>query len=458
MPVKVVVPQLGESVYEGTVVKWFKDEGQEIGRDEPVVEIMTDKINIEIPSPAAGKIGKLLAKEGDVVKVNQLLAVILKPSESPSDLESFLAEAPASAPAKGEAPISSITQSVSGDGDRRDEKTREPLKEEIPVEQQLLTQPLTPPTAWSPSQRPASQTSATQSQTSPQGAVPSRLSPAVRRLARENNLDLSMIKGTGRHGRISKRDVEMFIASGVTRTVGAPAPQRELVVEEVKLLGRRKAIAKAMQRSHREVAEVTTFTDVDMSRISEIRAKYKDMVKEKWGVNLTFMPFIIKAAVETLKEYPYVNASLDEERIYLKKFYNVGVAVDTDDGLIVPNVKSADTKTIVQIAVEITDLAERARTNKLTLTDVQQGTFSITNAGGYGALLSTPIINYPEVAILGVHAIKKRPVVRDGQIVVRDMMYLALTFDHRIMDGVYAVRFLEAVKKRLEEPELLLLS
>jgi 2-oxoglutarate dehydrogenase complex dihydrolipoamide succinyltransferase (E2) component len=449
MPVTIVVPQLGESVVEGTVGKWLKKEGEPIAKDEPIVEIITDKINIELPAPAAGTLGKITVPEGTVAQVGQQLGVILQQGES----------LPAGSQAAPAQPSSA----------------RPPA-------------PPAPPAGGAPAREPAPARAGTAVADAPSGDD-QRVSPAVRKLLKEHSLDLSGIRGSGMGGRVTREDVLNHIEAGkiaASAGAGAPSPQpapglapgrapvapkplkpipgaaftqpgsREEVVQP--LTNVRKKIAENMLRSRHSAAHCSTWDEVDMTALVEMRARLKERIKTTYGVNLTYMPFIMKAVVRALREFPILNASMTESEVHFKKYYNIGVAVHRDQGLIVPVVHDADRKTMLQLSQEIEDLGSRARADKLTLNDIQGGTFTITNAGMFGATASTPIINYPEVGVLGVHLIQERPVVRDHRIVIRQMMTLVLSFDHRLVDGTPAVQFLHRVKELLEDPESWLLD
>jgi 2-oxoglutarate dehydrogenase complex dihydrolipoamide succinyltransferase (E2) component len=459
MPVTIVVPQLGESVVEGTIGKWLKKVGDPIAKDEPIVEIITDKINIELPAPSAGTMGPIAVPEGAVAQVGDPLGVILGPGESapaggaPAGAGAPAKAAPAPAPAKAGSPSA-------------------------------------PPASGSAPSRPAAAGAPVMAGTALASSpdAPSsdgmRLSPAVRKLVKEHQLDVSRIRGSGMGGRVTREDVLGAIESGTAVAAApaqAPAPGRAAEaapapkplkpipapsfltegadeVERKPLTNVRKRIAENMTRSKHTAAHCATWDEVDMTALVELRGRMKERVRKEYGVSLTYMPFLMKAVVRALREYPILNASMTDTEVHLKKFYNIGVAVHRDQGLIVPVVKAADRKTLLQLASEIEDLGSRARSDKLTLDDIQGGTFTITNAGMFGATASVPIINYPEVAILGVHLIQERPVVREGRIVIRWMMNLVVSFDHRIVDGTPAVQFLHRVKELLEDPESWLLD
>jgi pyruvate dehydrogenase E2 component (dihydrolipoamide acetyltransferase) len=410
------LPDIGEGVAEGEVVKWLVKEGDEVKENQPLVEIMTDKVNVEIPSPKPGIIQKLMAKEGEVVKVGQALLSIEEKGGQPTG----------SAPER--------TPVASKPSPSTSAETHTPATpQEIPL--------AAPPQA----SRKPDEVLAT---------------PATRKLARDLGVDISIIQGTGRGGRITDEDVQRFKQLGralaaVTVTTSGP---RGIEVR-VPLRGIRRKVAEHMLKSKNATAQVTHVDEVDMTEIVHLRERAKASA-EKRGVKLTYLPFVIKALIPALKQYPYLNSSLDDEKeeIVLKKYYNIGIATDTESGLVVPVIKDAERKSITQLATEIATLSEKAHAGQLALNEVQGSTFTITNVGGIGGVFATPIINYPEVAILGLHKITKRPVVQDNQITIRDMTYLSLSFDHRVLDGAIAARFVNAIKQYLEDPKLLLLE
>jgi len=417
MAFDVKVPQMGESVHEGTIVEWKVAEGDKVKRDQPLVEIMTDKVNVEIPADVEGTVRKILAKSGDVVQVGMVLCTI---------------------DAEGEAPPP-------------EKKKEEPKKEAAPK-----------PKAAEP--KPAAKAPA-----APATGKIAQMAPSVRRMARDLGLDPNTLVGSGPEGRVTKEDVQA--AAGGARPQAAPATPakpgyippplsaggEEKIEERMPLEGPRKLISDHMIRSRQTAAHVTTFEDCDFTELVEYREKNKNDFLEKYGVKLTYMPFIMKAAVEGLKEFPKLNASMTDTEIIYKKYYNIGMAVAKESGLIVPVVHNADRKSIIELAIEMNDLGNRARLEQLKLDEVQGGTFTLTNAGMFGATASTPIINQPQVAILGIHNIAPKPVVRDGEIVIRHMMTFCLSFDHRLIDGHTAVQFLHSVIGMLESPATLLL-
>lgn len=426
MPTPIVVPQMGESVVEGTVGHWMKSEGDAIAKDETVVEIMTDKINVELPAAEAGILGKILVPEGTVVAVGAEIGIILGPGES--------------LPAGISTPRATVVH-AGGDGGGSQVLTR--------VAAATLT------------------VSADEDK---------RSSPVVRRLLREYNLELKDIPATGAGGRVTKEDVLKFVrertpataAKSLPPSKGTPlmAPAAPVAppaykpaplaagepVERIPLAGVRKVIADHMVRSKQISPHVMSMDEVDLTELVRVREAKKAQWKAAAGANVTYMPFFVKAVVAALREFPNVNASVEGDQIVYRKYYHIGVAVARDQGLIVPVVKFADQKPILQIARELADLSDRARRDALTLPEITGSTFTLTNAGMFGALASTPIINQPELAIIGMHQIQKRPVVRNNQIVIRDMMYLTISFDHRIIDGHVAVQFLRRVCEWLENP------
>jgi pyruvate dehydrogenase E2 component (dihydrolipoamide acetyltransferase) len=391
------LPDIGEGVAEGEVLKWLVKEGDSVKEDQPLVEVMTDKVNVQIPAPRTGSVSKILVKEGDVAKVGQTIMVI-------DDGSGQAAAAPAPAPQAPRPSMVSQPQVVAA-------------------------------------------------------GLGTLATPATRRLARELSVDISTVKGTGPQGRITDEDVRRS-ASGpgtVVTTMAPPAAGMGPLEETVPLRGIRRTIAEHMIKSKETTAQVTHVDEADVTELVLLREAFKGSA-EKRGVKLTYLPFIIKALIPALKEFPYVNSSLDEQSgsIVLKKYYNIGVATDTEQGLVVPVIRNADTKDIFELAGEIEKLAGKARGGQLSLDEVKGSTFTVTNVGAIGGLFATPIINYPEVAILGLHKIAKRPVVREGNVEIRDMTYLSLSFDHRVLDGAYAARFTSRVVETLQDTKKLL--
>jgi pyruvate dehydrogenase E2 component (dihydrolipoamide acetyltransferase) len=393
------LPDIGEGIAEGEILKWLVREGDNVKEEQPLVEVMTDKVNVQIPSPRTGKISRILAKEGDVVQVGQVILVI----------DSGTAEQPAP---------SRQTQTTARPATAMSQQVQAPRQPGVATAEGVLA------------------------------------TPATRKLAREMGVDVTSLQGSGAMGRITDEDVRKAAGHGqAAAAVPAIARPDE---ERVPVRGLRKIVAERMAKSIHTTAQVTHVDEADVTELLLLREASQGTAEKK-GVKLTFLPLIIKAVIPALKEFPYTNASLDEQtnEIVLKKSYNIGIATDTENGLVVPVVKNADKKDVFEIAGEIQQLAAKARAGQLTLDDVHGSTFTITNQGSVGGLFATPIINYPESAILGTHTISKRPLVRDGKIEVRDVMYMSLSFDHRILDGAYAARFMNKVISIVEDPRLL---
>ena len=410
--ISIKVPPLGESIVEATVSRWLKKKGDSVASGDTIVELETDKITVEVPAPRAGVISSLAVAEGDVVKVDQLLGE--------------LDETAAGAAPSATAPAASA--------------------------------PAAPPPA------PASAPSAPAAPTAP-AAAPSepKSSPAARRAADEAGIAISDVTGTGRGGVVSKPDVIEHVAKPAAPSAPAPVAASAPVSSSAretreKMTTRRKRIAENLLQSQHSTAHLTTFNEVDMSAINALRDKLREKVEKEHGVKLTFMPFFVKAACMALEQYPMVNAQIDGDSIIYKHYVNMGIAVASDAGLVVPNVKDANAKGILDISRDISAVAKRARDGKLSMDDLTGGTFTITNGGVFGSLISTPIINYPQVAILGLHKTQDRPVAVDGKVEIRPMMYVALSYDHRIVDGQQAVLFLVRIKELIEDPASMLIS
>ena len=420
----VLMPQMGESIVEGTLTKWLKKAGDSVERDEPLFEISTDKVDTEIPSPAAGTLAEVLVQEGQTVGINTVVARI---SESG-------AAAPQAAPPKAEEKKPEAAPAPSQEAKVEAEK-------EVPAE----TQP------------PSSEVAAVSEPSGP-------LSPLVRKIARENNVDLSKLTGTGAGGRVTKQDVESFISqkpaaapaspqAAPPKAAEAPAPlapvgQAKTRIEPLSTM--RIKIAEHMVNSKRTSAHVTTVHKVDMTKVARMRARHKADFQSRYGMSLTFLPFVTRAAVEALREFPIVNASIEGNNIIYHNEINIGIAVALENGLIVPVIHQADEKNVLGLQRAIVDLAGRARSRQLKPQEVQGGTFSITNFGSFGSVFATPVINQPQVAILGIGAVEKVPVVIDDAIAIRSVAYLALSFDHRLIDGALADQFTAKAKAVLE--------
>jgi 2-oxoglutarate dehydrogenase complex dihydrolipoamide succinyltransferase (E2) component len=425
MDYKVLVPPLGESVVEGTIVKWLKNEGDSVKVDEPLVEIMTDKINVEIPSPYDGVMKKHLVPIDTTVEIGTEIA-IMEVAEGAVEAKTF--------------------QTTPDDG-----------KEHIPQEQEVPE----PAEEFLAIREHHEKMGIHADEDSIEGGIKAvRSSPVVRRLAREHFIDLRKINGTGRDGRVTKDDVVAYIDSRHKVDIVKPDfvfPDAK-PEEAIPVTGVRKVISEHMVASAFSIPHVTTFDECDMTRVITWRRQYVDKIEKEHGVRITFMPFIAKAIIFAAKKFPWINATLEDDVLHVKKYFNIGIAVARDNLLIVPVVKHCEQKSLLQIAQDMRDLADKANTDTLTMDEITGGTISITNAGGYGALGSTPIIAKPQVAILGVHKIVEKPVVKDGEIVVRPILNFGLSFDHRVVDGAYAVQFLRSMIEYLEDPDSWLLG
>lgn len=416
MATEVKVPTLGESVTEATVGQWLKKPGEAVALDEPIVSLETDKVAVDVPSPVAGTLGDIIAKEGDTVNVGALLAMVNEgaaAAAAPAASPAPAAKAEAAAPA----PAASAPAPAASDEDEGGNLT---------------------------------------------------LSPAVRRLVLEHGLDPSKIKGTGKDGRLTKDDVTAAVAAGTAKAAAsapasapaadAPAAGPTRAQERVKMTRLRQTVAKRLKEAQNTAAMLTTYNDVDMTNIIEARAKYKDLFEKKHGVRLGFMGFFTKAVCMALRDIPGVNAQIEGDEIVYNNFCDISVAVSAPTGLVVPVIRNAELLSVAEIEKTIGGFGKKAKEGKLTMEDMKGGTFTISNGGVFGSLLSSPIINPPQSGVLGLHRIEDRPVVRDGQIVIRPMMYLALSYDHRMVDGREAVTFLVAVKNAIEDPTRLLID
>ncbi|MDR7153720.1 2-oxoglutarate dehydrogenase E2 component (dihydrolipoamide succinyltransferase) [Sphingobium xenophagum] len=416
MATEVKVPTLGESVTEATVGQWLKKPGEAVALDEPIVSLETDKVAVDVPSPVAGTLGDIIAKEGDTVNVGALLAMVNEGA------------AAAAAPAASPAPAAK---------------------------------------AESAAPAPAASAPAPAALDEDEGGNLT-LSPAVRRLVLEHGLDPSKIKGTGKDGRLTKDDVTAAVAAGTAKAAAsapasapaadAPAAGPSRAQERVKMTRLRQTVAKRLKEAQNTAAMLTTYNDVDMTNIIEARAKYKDLFEKKHGVRLGFMGFFTKAVCMALRDIPGVNAQIEGDEIVYNNFCDISVAVSAPTGLVVPVIRNAESLSVAEIEKTIGGFGKKAKEGKLTMEDMKGGTFTISNGGVFGSLLSSPIINPPQSGVLGLHRIEDRPVVRDGQIVIRPMMYLALSYDHRMVDGREAVTFLVAVKNAIEDPTRLLID
>lgn len=467
MPVELEMPELAESVIEGEIVKWLAKEGEHVQRDQPLVEVMTDKVTVEVPSPYEGTLLKQVAKEGEVVPIGKPIAIFGKEGET---LDS-------------KAPLEHVTPKVEVKEEAQEAKAAD-AKPAAPVDQGRVQQ------APAEQNRPVQET-----KTGPNGQVTQSeavvlgpggrpmAAPAVRKLARQLRVDLNKVRGTGLGGRIRAEDVKR--AASAAKAAAKAPPEAAPVAgphagptakpveqarppqgmppgapgERIPLRGLRRVIADHMVHSKHTAAHTLHVDEVDLTDLVALREGAKKTVAER-GVKLTYLPFFVKAACSALKKFPYMNASLDDTKheIVLKKDYNIGIATNTEAGLMVPVIHNADRMSILQLASTIATLADKARAGKLSHEEITGGTFTITNVGSVGGLFTFPVINYPEVGILGTHSIVARPVVRDGQIVIRQMMYLSISFDHRVVDGALAAQFVKEVATLLSSPLLLLME
>jgi 2-oxoglutarate dehydrogenase E2 component (dihydrolipoamide succinyltransferase) len=458
MSVEVRTPVLGESVVEATVGAWLKREGEPVQVGEPLVELETDKVNVDVAAERSGVLERIERKQGETVRPGEVLAVLGEPGAQPAGATSSDGAAATPAAAAETTPAAAEASPVSAEA----------------------------------SAAPADRAQAEQA--APDIGEHRHSSPLARRLAQEHGIDLSKVDGTGTGGRVTREDVERYLAQQATAApptqpapvspadrptpatgptsaaaaqppapapAAAPAPSEAADPrgeERQRMSRRRQTIARHLLEAQQTAAMLTTFNDVDMTAVMAVRARRRDAFKERHGVGLGFMSFFTKAVVGALKAFPRLNAEIRGDEMVLKRYYDIGIAVGAEEGLVVPVVRDADRKSFAEIEREIVALGEKARSNTLTLEDLRGGTFTITNGGVFGSLLSTPILSPPQVGILGMHRIEQRPVARDGQVEIRPMMYLALTYDHRIVDGREAVQFLVRVKNLIEDPEALLLE
>ena len=431
MSEKILVPVLGESINEATVSKWLKKEGDAVEADEPIVELETDKVNLEVPSPVSGTLTKINSKDGSIVEVGALLGSV---SENGSTMK------------KAEK-IEKIKPTIEKDNvikleTQNDEEETQIFEEKIEVEDVdeaplVLTKEI--------EEEPLKMESRSDQS----------LSPAVRKIVAENKIDISSVEGSGKDGRILKGDLIDLMG------VNPPPSERKIKYgqeEKIKMTRLRQTIAKRLKQAQENAALLTTFNEVDMSNIMEMRKENQEDFQNRYGVKLGFMSFFVKACVVALKNFPAVNAEIEEDTIVYKNYYNISFAVGTDKGLVVPVLKNADELSFADIEKNIKQISEKAKEGKLTIEDLQGGTFTISNGGVYGSMLSTPILNLPQSGVLGMHNIVERPIVIEGEIKIKPIMYLALSYDHRIIDGKESVSFLKMIKENLEDPRRLFLD
>ena len=435
---KIIVPTLGESVTEATVSKWLKSQGESVSADEPIVELETDKVNVEVPAPSNGFLENISVKEGETVNVGALLGTINDKIKNNSE---NLKEVKNYSPPKKKTLVEEKNNKKEKESIRVfEDEPKLNLKKSI-EEEPLILQDVHEEKIIKKNIQESIKSSS--------------VSPAARKMAAEAKIDLSKIEGTGKNGVILKEDIMSLMGS-------KPSPSERKIKngpeERIKMTRLRLTIAKRLKEAQENAAMLTTFNEVDMSEVILMRNQYKEEFQNKYKVKLGFMSFFVKACVIGLKNYPTINAEIQGEEIIYKNYYNISIAVGTDRGLVVPVLKETDEMSFSEIEKNIGELGEKARDGKITIDDLQGGTFTITNGGIYGSMLSTPILNPPQSAVLGMHNIVQRPVVIDGNIEVRPIMYLALSYDHRIIDGKEAVSFLKIVKESLEQPKRLFLN
>ena len=427
MSEKILVPVLGESITEATVSKWLKNEGDSVEADEPLVELETDKVNLEVPSPVSGVLTKINSKNGSVVEVGADLGSVSESENKSKESQEI----------KKIQPTVKVDKENLIDEDDKDEEMevfQDNVEEEKPL---VLTKEVEP------------------SKVEAEIKIDKTLSPAVRKIVTENKIDISSVKGSGKDGRVLKGDLINLMG------VNPPPSERKIKYgqeERIKMTRLRQTIAKRLKQAQDNAALLTTFNEVDMSNVMAMRKENQDDFQNRYGVKLGFMSFFVKASIVALKNFPAINAEIEGDTIVYKNYYNISFAVGTEKGLVVPVLKNADELSFADIEKNIKDISEKAKNGKLTIEDLQGGTFTISNGGVYGSMLSTPILNLPQSGVLGMHNIVDRPIVVDGEIKIRPIMYLALSYDHRIVDGKESVSFLKMIKENLEEPRRLFLD
>ena len=443
MSEKITVPTLGESVTEATVSKWLKSQGDKVTADEPIVELETDKVNVEVPAPSNGILGSIAVKEGETVNVGALLGII---SEKLDKEKSITKEIKKYNPPKKEFKLFEEDKKKYTSNKTNKNNLQEPVLKLEKESADLTEEPLI-----------LDEVHKDESLSEKENLIEKekKISPAARKMANEAKVDINKIDGTGKNGVILKEDIMSLMGS-------KPSPSERKIKygpeERLKMTRLRLTIAKRLKEAQENAAMLTTFNEVDMSEVIAMRSQYKDEFQTNYGVKLGFMSFFVKACVIGLKNYPAINAEIQGEEIVYKNYYNISIAVGTDRGLVVPVLRETDEMSFADIEKNIGELGQKARDGKITIEDLQGGTFTITNGGIYGSMLSTPILNPPQSAVLGMHNIVQRPMVVEGNIESRPVMYLALSYDHRIIDGKEAVSFLKIVKESLEQPKRLFLN
>ena len=440
MSEKILVPVLGESITEATISKWLKNKGETVDADEPIVELETDKVNLEVPSPVTGKLIEINSQDGSTVKVGEILGLVTE------------IEGEVKRPNKIEKIQPSNLQKKEEIKEKDNVIKLDPIKEQAELNifeeennsNNLKEEPLVLTEEIKNSH--IEENSSEESQT---------LSPAVRKMVDENNIDVKSVKGSGKDGRILKGDLIGLMG------VNPPPSERKIKYgqeERIKMTRLRQTIAKRLKQAQENAALLTTFNEVDMTNIMNMRKENQEDFQNRYGIKLGFMSFFVKACIVALKNFPAVNAEIDGDTIVYKNYYNISFAVGTDKGLVVPVLKNADELSFADIEKNIKEISEKAKDGKLVIEDLQGGTFTISNGGVYGSMLSTPILNLPQSGVLGMHNIVDRPIVVDGEIKIRPVMYLALSYDHRIIDGKESVSFLKMIKESLEDPRRLFLD
>ena len=432
MSEKILVPVLGESITEATISKWLKNEGDTVDADEPIVELETDKVNLEVPSPISGVLEKINSKDGSVVEVGALLGFVSANGATPKKDDEIKKIQP------------TVQKNNVIDIEKEKQKIEAPqIFDKITEEEEPEDKPLVL-TQEVKEDKPLIDTEKNQT-----------LSPAVRKIVAEKKIDIQSIKGSGKDGRVLKGDLINLMG------VNPPPSERKVKYgqeERIKMTRLRQTIAKRLKQAQDNAALLTTFNEIDMTNIMEMRKENQEDFQNRYNIKLGFMSFFVKACVVALKNFPAINAEIEGDEIIYKNYYNISFAVGTDKGLVVPVLKNADELSFADIEKNIKEISEKAREGKLTIEDLQGGTFTISNGGVYGSMLSTPILNLPQSGVLGMHNIVDRPMVVDGEIKIRPIMYLALSYDHRIIDGKESVSFLKMIKENLEEPRRLFLD
>jgi len=433
MSEKILVPALGESITEATIAKWLKNEGDAVEADEPIVELETDKVNLEVPSPVTGVLTEIASKDGSVVEVGSLLGSVSENGENSSPKEEIKKIEPT-------VNIEPLVNKIKEENLTPTNKEPNIFDEEDEIDEEeplVLTNEI---------KEKNNQVKNNNTQD---------LSPAVRKIVAENNIDIAKVKGSGKEGRVLKGDLLNLMGAN-------PKPSERKIKygqeERIKMTRLRQTIAKRLKQAQENAALLTTFNEVDMTNINQMRKDNQEDFQNRYGIKLGFMSFFVKACVVALKTFPAINAEIEGDEIIYKNYYNISFAVGTEKGLVVPVLRDADELSFADIEKNIKEISEKAREGRLTIEDLQGGTFTISNGGVYGSMLSTPILNLPQSGVLGMHNIVERPIVVDGEIKIRPIMYLALSYDHRIIDGKDSVSFLKLVKENLEDPRRLFLD